>query len=140
MKVEDPSGQAWRITRRWLPWRRRVRGRSGEAADLVPSGVRDDSVGPVIVLTCLMISIPVLVLTLIAGVELLLVVVLLPPFALLARAASGRPWTVEARRGFTLWWDTSAGDWQASLLTMHDVAEGIRIGDLPPRTVDVPAD
>ena len=105
----------------------------------MPSGLGDDPVSVVIFLTCLVIAIPFLVLTLIAGLELLLVLLLLP-FALLARAAFGRHWTVEARRGFTLWWDTAAGDWQASLLTIHDVAEDIRIGELPPRTVDVPAD
>jgi hypothetical protein len=139
VKVEDPSGQTWRITRRWVPWRRRLKSRLGEAADMMPAGLGDDPVSAVIFLVCLVIAIPFLVLTLIAGLEVLLVLLVLP-FALVGRAAFGRHWIVEARRGFTIWWDEPSGDWQASLLKIHDVSEAIRIGDLPPRTVDVPTD
>ncbi len=136
MKVEDPTGQTWRITRRWVPWRRRLKGTLGDMPNLLPSGLGNDPVSAVIFLICLVIMLPFLVLALIAGVELLLVLLLLP-FALLGRAVFGRHWTVEARRGFRIWWETPAGDWQASLLKIHDVADEIRIGNLPPQTVGI---
>jgi hypothetical protein len=137
VKVEDPTGQTYRITRRWVPWRRRLKGSLGDMPNLIPSGLGDDPVSAIIFLVCLVIMIPFLLLALIAGLELLLVLLLLP-FALLARAAFGRHWTVEARKGFAIWWDTPAGDWQASMIKIHDVADEIRIGNLPPRNVVEP--
>ena len=137
--MEDPTGQTWRVTRRWVPWRRRWRSELRTPTDLAPSGLGEVPAGAVVFLVCVVIATPLLVVALIAGPQLLLVallVVLLAPIALLWRAASGGSWTVEARRGFAVWWETPAGDWQASMIRIHEVADQIRIGDLPPRTVD----
>jgi hypothetical protein len=35
MKVNDPSGHEWRISRRWIPWRRR---RLSAAVEPAPEG------------------------------------------------------------------------------------------------------
>ena len=132
MKVKDPSGQTWRVTRRWVPWRRRLKG----VLDSLPTGpgLGDDPVSLVIGLVFLVIMLPFLVLGVVALVE-LLVLLLVLPFALLARVLFGRHWTVEARRGFTIWYDEPAGDWQASGLRIHALADEIRRGELPAATV-----
>jgi len=135
VKVEDPTGQTWRVTRRWVPWRRRWKSELRTPTDLAPSGLGEVPAGAIVFLVCLVIAIPLLVLSLIAGAQLLLVV-LLVPLALLGRAMFGRNWTIEARKGYAIWWETPAGDWQASMIKIHEVADEIRIGALPPRTVD----
>lgn len=134
MKVQDPTGQTWRVTRRWVPWRRRLKGQISNAMDMVPSGLGDDPISAIIFLIFLVIAIPFLVLALIAGVELLLVGLLLP-FAVLARVLFGQHWTVEARKGFSIWWEAPSGDWQESGVLIHDVALAIQKGESLPRTV-----
>jgi hypothetical protein len=88
--------------------------------------------GPV----CLGILLQFLVLGLFAGLEFLLVLLVLP-FAVLGRMLFGRHWHVELRRGFTPWWEVEAGDWQASSVWIHQVADAVRRGVLPERTLSV---
>ncbi|WP_126688275.1 hypothetical protein [Nocardioides ferulae] len=121
------------MTRRWVPWRRRLKG----VLDSMPSGpggLGDDPVSLVIGLVFLVIMLPFLILGVVALIELLSLLLVLP-FALLARVLFGRHWTVEARRGFTIWYDEPAGDWQASGLRIHALADEIRRGQLPPASV-----
>lgn len=133
MKVTDPDGQTWRVTRRWVPWRRRLKNKADLAPDL-PSGLGDDPVSAVIGLVLLVLALPFLLLALLVTLE-LLVLLLLVPFALLARVAFGRHWTIEARRGFTTVWEDPAGDWRASGTRIHEVAAAIRSGRLPRQNV-----
>lgn len=137
VKVKDPAGQTWRVTRRWVPWRRRLKGSLDAIPDL-PVTLGDDPISAIIGIVFLIILLPFLVLALIAGLELLLLLLVLP-FAVLARIAFGRHWTIEARRGFTIWWEAEAGSWQAGGLRIHDVAAAIERGDPPPQTVGGPA-
>lgn len=132
MKIQDSSGQTWRVTRRWVPWRRRLKGVLSSFG--VPGGVED----PFSLIILLVLGIPTLILITIAGLE-LLVLLLIFPFALLGRVIFGRHWTIEARIGFKIWHQEDAGDWQASGLAIHAMADAIRHGDLhpPPQTVDV---
>ena len=97
-----------------------------------PSGLGDDPISAVIGIIFLIIAIPFLVLGLIALVELLLVLLLLP-VALVGRVFFGRHWVVEARRGFAMQWDERSGDWQTSGLRIHEVADRLRKGAGPPR-------
>lgn len=131
VKVTDPHGRTWRVTRRWVPWRRRLRGDVGPGLDVLPSGLGDDPISMIILLVCLVVALPFLLLALLAGVELLLIVLLLP-FAALGRVLLGRHWTVEAREGFTVRWEARSGDWQASGLVIHQVADAIRRGEQLP--------
>lgn len=130
MKVRDPQGRTWRVSRRWVPWRRRLKGALDLAPDL-PSGFVDDGIGAVI---GLIILAPFLVLALVAGIELLALLVVLP-IALLGRVLFGRHWTIEVRRGFRPYWEQLAGDWQASGVQIHEVADAIRRGDPPERSI-----
>lgn len=130
MKVSDPTGQTWRVSRRWVPWRRRLKGWLPEAASLGGFDV------PIIgVILFVLIGIPVLIAITLALVELLVLVVVFP-FALLVRVLFGRHWVVHARKGFTIWWEADGGDWQASGLRVAEVAAGIERGELPEKTVD----
>lgn len=137
MKVSSPDRQTWRISRRWVPWRRRVKG----VLDWLPDGywstAGDGTVGAILSIIGLIILIPFLVLALVAGIELLLVLLVLP-FAILGRMAFGRHWTVEVRRGWEPWSEEQAGDWQASGLRIHALADEIRRGDAPTQTLSLP--
>lgn len=131
MKIQDPHGQTWRVTRRWVPWRRRLRGAWEKMPDL-PTG--DDPISMVLTVVILVLALPVLLLALIAGLEFLLVLLLLP-FAILARVLFGQHWTIEARNGFTPVWEAPAGSWAESRRAIQDVATAIQQGQLPPRNI-----
>ena len=134
VKVRDPQEQTWRVTRRWVPWRRRLKGSLDSAPDLGVGSLGDDPISAVIAVVALVVLIPFLLLAVVAGLELLLVLLVLP-FAVLGRVLFGRHWTVEVRRGWRPWWETLAGDWQASGTRIHDLTAAIARGDVPPQTL-----
>jgi hypothetical protein len=141
VKVRTPDGQTWRVSRRWVPWRRRTKGWVPRALDHVPSfpvTLGDDPVSTVIGAVFLVIALPFLVVALAIGlvalVELAAVLAVLP-LALLGRVLLGRHWQVEARRGWQPYWEVEAGSWSASTERIHAVAAAIERGDLPPRTL-----
>ncbi|MBC9733668.1 hypothetical protein [Nocardioides marmotae] len=107
--------------------------------DSVPSGFSldgDDLLGIALLLVSLIV-VPLLAILVLAWVELVLIVVVLP-FAVAWRLVRGRHWYVEVRRGFRPWWEVDAGSWSASRERIADVAEQIRRGQTPERTLDVP--
>ncbi len=135
MKVAAPEGQTWRVSRRWLPRRRRRWTRDDirlpHAID-----VDDPVAGLVFFLVFLLILAvaPVVLLALLVAVEFVVLLALLP-FAVLARVLFGRHWHVELRRDWTPWHEEEAGDWQAAGLRIHDLAAGVRRGEIPVRTL-----
>lgn len=134
MKVRDPEGQTWRVTRRWVPWRRRLRAPGSGPLDGL-NGLGDDPISAIIAIVLLILALPFIVLALFVAFEFLLLLLLIP-FAALARAAFGAHWTIEARRGFTIWWDAPSGSWRESGERIRSVAGAIQEGQLPPQTVD----
>ena len=142
MKVHDPSGRPWHVHRRWLPWNPRLREVEpdiGGGFDFL-DGV--DDIGGAVVAIALGILFallaPVILLLLITGVELVLLLAVLP-FALAGRVLFGRRWWVQVRRGRHLVREEMVGDWQASGLRIHDLADLIRRGDVVSAT-GLPAD
>lgn len=133
MKVVDPEGRTWRVTRRWVPWRRRLRAPGSGPLDGL-NGLGDDPVSAVIAIVLLILALPFIILALFVAFEFVLLLLLIP-FAALARVALGAHWTIEARRGFTIWWDAPSGDWRESGERIASVARAIREGQPPPRTV-----
>lgn len=119
-----------------MPWRRRLKGSLDSVPDLPGglSGLGDDPISMILGIIALVILIPFLVVALIAGLE-LLILLLVFPFALLGRVLLGRHWIVEVRCGWRPWSEEEAGDWQASGLRIHEVADRIRRGDVPPQTL-----
>lgn len=136
MKVRDHTGQTWRVTRRWVPWRRKMRSVLDAAPDLPIARLGDDPISMVIGLLLLVLMIPFLILLLIAGLELLLLLLVLP-FAILGRMIFGRHWHVEARKGFQPWFEVSAGPWGQTRTRIHDIAAAIERGDLPPQNIGI---
>lgn len=131
VKIKDPRGQTWRVTRRWVPWRRRLKG----AWDLVPTlPGGDDPISMVLTVVILIVCLPIIILALVASLEFLLILLVLP-FAILARVIFGQHWTIEARRGFEPYWEEPAGTWRESGRAIQDVATAIRQGHLPPRNL-----
>ena len=102
--------------------------------DVGLGGLGDDPISLIIGAIALVILVPFIVLALVAGVELLLLLLVLP-IALLGRVVFGRQWTVEVRRGWRPYAERLAGDWQQSGLQIHATADEIRRGELPPRTL-----
>ncbi len=133
MTVQDPNGQTWRVSRRWVPWRRRLAG-ALDAVPPTPGSLGDDPVGLVLGAIFLVLLIPAAVLLLLAGLE-LLVLALAMPLALAGRVLLGRHWVVEVRRGWQPWWEAETGDWRACELRIYEIADEIRRGELPPRTI-----
>lgn len=131
MKVRDPQGRTWRVSRRWMPWRRKTHVDDwGLTPHNAGSGLGDDPISMIIGLLLLVLLIPVLVLMVIVALEMLLLLLVLP-FAILGRVLLGRHWRVEVREGWTFAWETEAGDWSQSGRMIEHVAEGLRMG-MPP--------
>lgn len=128
MKVTDPDGTTWRVSRRWVPWRRRLKGALSNAPDFPALG--EDPISLVIGTVLLIIAIPFLVLALIGGLELLLLL-LVYPFALVARVLLSRHWHVEVRRGFRFVHEVDGGTWQESGAKIRELADQLERGALP---------
>lgn len=135
MKVVDPQGRTWRVSRRWMPWRRKAH--IGQWGD-VPSGggLGDDPISMIIGIFLLILLIPFVILAILVALEMLLLLLLLP-FAILGRMLLGRHWRVEVRERWTFAWETEAGDWRQSGRAIEHIAGGLRQG-VPPWQVAHP--
>jgi hypothetical protein len=140
-RVRTPSGTEWQVGRRWtsrgLP---RWRSRAGTDSDLALEGVSIVDVGgfdgsPWALLASIVIGI-VLVLILIPlllfGIELMLAGLLVAG-GIVARAALGRPWIVQAipsgNPSGTLNWEVKG--WRRSARLIEDVAAELSAGHTP---------
>ncbi len=94
----------------------------------------DDPVSMVLTVIILIVCLPILLLALIAGLEFLALLVVLP-FAILGRMLFGQHWTIEARRGWEPFWEEQAGSWRQSGQAIRDVSGAIAQGHQPPRNV-----
>lgn len=133
MKVKDPHGTVWRVSRRWLPWRRRLR---SYFPDLPVWAGGDDPISAIIGLILLILMIPFILLFIFVALEFLLLLLLLP-FIVLVRMLFGRSWEVEAHRGTwpgELWWYEPSGTWSQSGRRLKNIAELIQRGQTPPHT------
>lgn len=92
MKVVDRYDRRWKVRRRWLPWRRRVRDVPDVPIDA--GGLGDDPISAIIGLFLLVLAIPAIVVILLLLAELLLLLALLPFFVLI-RLLLPVPWTIE---------------------------------------------
>ncbi|MFI7588419.1 hypothetical protein ACIB24_15220 [Spongisporangium articulatum] len=136
MHAVDPAGRTWRIRRRWLPWRRRIRDVPDYGIDLPSVDLGDDPISAVIgVVLLVIVTILVLpFLVVFAGLllELGLLLALLP-LAVLARIALRRPWTIEVfgpgRRFLIrgpLQHEERVVGWRASSRKIHEYAAAAR--------------
>lgn len=130
MNLQDPSGAAWRVKRRWLPWRLRKR----RDVDLdVPMLDADDLVAALVIFVVVVVVVvffPVILVLAVFAAELFLLFLLLPIFILL-RALFVARWPIEAWRGDVLAHSEAVRGWGDSHRRMLELADGIRRGDLP---------
>ena len=134
MKVIDPQGRTWRVSRRWVPWRRRTStGGWGDSGPTV-GNLGDDPISMAIGCFTLVLLLPFIVLAIIVALEMLLLLLLLP-FAVLGRVLLGRHRRVEVREGWAFAWETEAGSWSERGRAIEHVAEGLRMGVPPWRAV-----
>jgi len=129
--VKDPSGQTWRVHRRWLPWNPRAHKQKFEPGDVfgaVFDGV-DEPAGlliaiPVGILLALLA--PILGLVLLTGVEFILLAVVLP-FAVVGRMFFGKRWWIQVRRGRSLEREEMVGTWAESGHRVRTTAKAISV-------------
>lgn len=131
VKVRDPRGRRWRVTRRWLPWR--PRRRQGLDPHLMIEAA-DGLTVLVLALVLGLVILPLLSIVVVLALEWLLLLTILPVVVLL-RVAFGHRWYVEARIGFTPYWEEEAGTWAQSRERIRAVAGAIERGDPPQRTL-----
>lgn len=127
MKVVGFWGLHWRVSRRWLPWRRKARFDDPGNSGVVP--VFDD---PILGTVALVLALPALVLAVVVALELLLLLLVLP-VVVLGRIVLGRRWRVEVRRERSLVWEGEAGTWAQSGQLIRRVAQDVQRG-----TSDIP--
>lgn len=139
MIIEDPSGETWRIKRRWLPWRLRKRD-----LDIQPDGGSgidggDDLViGLVVFIMMLLVVLfaPVVAVLAIFVAELMLLLLFLPLFVVL-RAAFVARWPIEAWHGKKLVHAEAVRGWGTSHRRMVELADNVRLGSWPVPSPDL---
>lgn len=126
MRVRDPQGRFWRVSRRWTPWRRRTRLPSAGHLPVFRADGNDTASA----LVLLVVGVPLLVVTAVALAELALLLLLLPVLAL-ARIILGRHWVVEVRSGMRAVWETEVGTWPQTRAAINSMASGLESGIYP---------
>jgi hypothetical protein len=130
VKVQDPSGQTWRVTRRWVPWRPRWR----DVDPTLDLSLGDDLVSAIVLGLIFFVLTPIVVPLLLLPIELVLVG-LVVPIAALVRVLFGRRWVVEVRRGFTAIHEEQTGTWNDASVRIAELAAGVERGELPRQTL-----
>ena len=131
VSVVDASDRRWRVRRRWLPWRRRVR----EVPDVPFDGgdLGDDPISALIGLFLLVLALPAIIMVVAILVELLVLLALLPAFVLV-RLLLPVPWKIElwarpaSRRvlGWHLQHEVPVRGWRASGERIAEMTAEIR--------------
>jgi hypothetical protein len=133
MKATDPSGATYTVRRRWWPWRWKERSiGEGSFFDVFPDfGGVDDIAGAILALVLGLVAaivLPVVLALLITGIEWILLLILLP-VAVAGRVIFGKHWTIEVRRGDTLW-EIDGGTWSESQANLQQIAAQIESGQV----------
>lgn len=145
MRTTAADGTRYSVTRRWLPWRRRIQGDDdGTGSSWAPDlggghDLGDDPISAVIGLVLLLVAIilfaPAVLVAIGVALEVALLLLLLP-LAVLARVLFGHPWEVEVRLRDTekIWpvvHTEEVKGWRASSARIAEISEQIRSGGFP---------
>lgn len=122
MKAVAPTGEKYRVRRKWLPWRRKAKGKDLDWFDIPDLG--DDPISMIIFGIILVPLIIVLVVFL--GEFLLLLLVF--PLVMIARSLFGTPWTIEITRTRDLVAAEKVKGWGASRDRIRQIAKLIEAG------------
>ncbi|MEU2198518.1 hypothetical protein [Isoptericola sp. NPDC019482] len=116
MKITTPSGATFRVHRRLLPWRPRLREVDPTSAspwDLPDADGELPVVAVILLGIAIVVLLPLIVLLLLLLGEILVLLLLLPAFVL-ARVAFGKPWIVEVVSGRTVVLAEPVVGWRAA--------------------------
>jgi hypothetical protein len=122
MKAVTPTGEKYSVRRKWLPWRRKAKGKDLDWFDIPDLG--DDPISMIIFGIVLVPLIVILVLFL--GEFLLLLLVF--PLVMIARSIFGKPWTIEVTRKRELVAAEKVKGWGASRDRIRQIAKLIEAG------------
>ena len=127
MKTTTPAGETFRVRRRVLPWRRRLR--KVPDWDFGGFGIPDVDhlgvLGAILLVIGILIALPIIILALLVVGEVFLLLLLLPLFVL-ARVAFKQPWVVEVTHYRTLVHAESVVGWGAAGERARALAEELR--------------
>lgn len=129
MKVVDQRGVTWRVHRRWLPWRRKVRDVPDAPISVSATG-GDDLLSGIIMIFAAIVLIPVVLVLAVMLAELLLLLLLVPVWAV-ARAVRGGGWPIEVHRDKSLIAEETVHGWSASGRRIREIAGLIESGQTP---------
>lgn len=123
MQAITPTGERYRVRRKWLPWRRRAKGKDSlDWLDFPDLG--DDPISMIVFGIILVPLIAVLVLFL--GEFLLLLLIF--PIVMIARSVFGTPWTIEVTRQRRLITAEKVKGWSDSRARIRQIAKLIEHG------------
>jgi Na+-translocating ferredoxin:NAD+ oxidoreductase RnfD subunit len=116
------------VTRRWVPWRPRLREVDSNSTFDVDLG---DGILVGLVLGIVIASLaPFILPFLFVGIEAVIILLVLPA-AVLGRVLLGKAWTVEVRRGWSPYAEEKTGTWNDASIRINELAAQIERGDLP---------
>lgn len=126
MKVVTPTGEKYRVRRKWLPWRRKAKAGGMDFLDAA-SGLGDDPISMVIAAVLL---VPVVIIMVIFLGEFLLLLLIFP-LVMIARSIFGKPWTIEVTQKRQLCAAEQVKGWTASHERIQQIAKLLQSGGLP---------
>lgn len=125
MKVVTPAGEKYRVRRKWLPWRRKAKTDALDWLNMPDLG--DD---PISMIIMAIIMVPLVVILVIFLGEFLLLLLIFP-LVMIARAIFGKPWTIEVTEKGNLRAAEQIKGWSASHDRIQEIAKLLRTGGLP---------
>lgn len=125
MKVVAPTGEKYRVRRKWLPWHRKAKLKDMDWFD-VPD-LDDD---PISLIIMAVILVPLIVLLVIFLGEFLLLLLVFP-LVMIARSIFGKPWTIEVTEKRQLRASEQVKGWRASRERIRAMAKLLETGGIP---------
>lgn len=122
MKAVTPTGERYRVRRKWLPWRRKANTRDMDWFDIPDLG--DD---PISMIIFGILLVPVIIVLVVLLGELLLLLLVFP-LVMIARSIFGTPWTIEVTRKRELVVAEKVKGWRASRERIRQIAKLIGAG------------
>lgn len=122
MKAVTPTGEKYRVRRKWLPWRRKAK--AGDTDWLNTPDLGDDPISMIVM--CILLVPLVVLLVIFLGEFLLLLLIF--PLVMIARAIFGKPWTIGVTRKRNLVTAEKVKGWRASHARIRQLAKLIESG------------
>ncbi|MFC6705004.1 hypothetical protein [Flexivirga alba] len=134
MKAVTPTGEKYRVRRKWLPWRRKAKAKDIDWLD----GITDIGDDPISMIILGIVLVPLIVILMIFLGEFLLLLLIFP-VVMIARSIFGKPWTIEVTRKRTLVTAEKVKGWSGSRERIREIGKLIEAGAVPQIAPHVPS-